>query len=56
MAQSKTACKQYCLAVGATQGYDRLHANRQALKKHLPSFMLSNSTILKTNFCFLFAF
>ncbi len=23
-----TACKQYCLAAGATQGYDRLHANR----------------------------
>ena len=23
-----TACKQYCLAAGATQGYDRLHAKR----------------------------
>jgi hypothetical protein len=38
MAQSKTACKQYCLAVGATQGYDRLHANRQAVKKNLAFF------------------
>jgi hypothetical protein len=23
-----TACKQYCLAAGAAQGYERLHAKR----------------------------
>jgi hypothetical protein len=34
----------------------RVAAKHQALKKHLPSFILSNSTIFKTNFCFLFAF
>jgi len=26
--QPVTACKQYYLAAGATQGYDRLHAKR----------------------------
>jgi hypothetical protein len=33
-----------------------LAANRQAVKKPLFSFMLSNSTIFKTDFCCLFAF
>ncbi|MFN5385284.1 MAG: hypothetical protein ACK5CO_00520, partial [Bacteroidota bacterium] len=32
-----------------------LAANRQAVKKPLFSFMLSNSTIFKTDFCCLFA-
>jgi len=31
-------------------------AKRQAVKKPLFSFMLSNSTIFKTDFCCLFAF
>ncbi|MFN4854522.1 MAG: hypothetical protein ACK5JC_08910, partial [Bacteroidota bacterium] len=31
-------------------------AKRQAVKKPLVSFVLSSSTIFKTDFCFLFAF
>jgi hypothetical protein len=31
--QLPTACKRHSPAAGATQGYDRLHANRQVVKK-----------------------
>jgi hypothetical protein len=34
--QLPTACKRHSPAAGATQGYDRLHTNRQAVKK--PNF------------------